>query len=200
MRQNATMTAENQRPLKAEHDDELIARIAQGDHDAAQVLVQKHLDFVLRVCQQKLGNREQAEDAAQDVFLAVWRKASSWQPGRAKVTTWLYRIATNKSIDLLRKHRVADALDDFDQLASDEPEADQVLSVADDKRLLAAALTRLSRQQQQAVQLYYFDQVKQDEAAKRMDLSLAAFESVLRRARQALHTELARQRPFLSVI
>lgn len=200
MRQNAPMTDENYRPVEAETDDDLVLRIAAQDQDAAQILVQKHLDFVLRVCQQKLGDRQQAEDAAQEVFLAVWRKASSWQPGHAKVTTWLYRIAINKSIDTLRKHRAEDDIGDFDQLASDEPEADHVLSVGDDRRLLAAALTKLSPPQRQAVELFYFEQIKQDEAAKRMNLSVAAFESVLRRARQALHTELARQRPFLSVI
>ncbi len=194
------MMDDKHRSAEAETDDNLIVRIAAQDQAAAQILVQKHLDFVLRVCQQKLGDRQQAEDAAQEVFLAVWRKASTWQPGRAKVTTWLYRIATNKSIDILRKHRAADDIDDFDQLSGDEPEADHVLSVADDRRLLAAALARLSQPQRRAVELYYFDQIKQDEAAKQMDLSIAAFESVLRRARQALHTELARQRPFLSVI
>lgn len=200
MRQNAPMTDENHRPVESETDDDLIIRIAAQDQDAAQILVQKHLDFVLRVCQQKLGDRQQAEDAAQEVFLAVWRKASSWQPGQAKVTTWLYRIATNKSFDILRKRRAADDIDDFDQLAGDEPEADHVLSIGDDRRLLAAALAKLSLPQRQAVELYYFKQIKQDEAAKQMNLSVAAFESVLRRARQALHTELARQRPFLSVI
>lgn len=194
------MTDENHRPVESETDDDLIIRIAAQDQDAAQILVQKHLDFVLRVCQQKLGDRQQAEDAAQEVFLAVWRKASSWQPGQAKVTTWLYRIATNKSFDILRKRRAADDIDDFDQLAGDEPEADHVLSIGDDRRLLAAALAKLSLPQRQAVELYYFKQIKQDEAAKQMNLSVAAFESVLRRARQALHTELARQRPFLSVI
>jgi RNA polymerase sigma-70 factor (ECF subfamily) len=194
------MMDDKHRSAEAETDDNLIVRIAAQDQAAAQILVQKHLDFVLRVCQQKLGDRQQAEDAAQEVFLAVWRKASTWQPGRAKVTTWLYRIATNKSIDILRKHRAADDIDDFDQLSGDEPEADHVLSVADDRRLLAAALARLSQPQRRAVELYYFDQIKQDEAAKQMDLSIAAFESVLRRARQALHTELALQRPFLSVI
>lgn len=192
----------NKKIEKAEHesDDDLIARIAAHDVQAAHKLLKRHLNFVLRVCQQKLGDREQAEDAAQEVFLAVWSKASTWQPGRAKVTTWLYRIAINKSIDSLRKRQNSLDIDDYNHLASDEPDADHILSISDDKRIIATALKSLSQQHREAIQLFYFEHKKQDMAAADMGLTVSAFESVLRRARQALHTELARQRPHLSII
>jgi len=181
-------------------DESLMVCMANGDEFAAKVFVTRHMSYVLRICQQKLGDRSLAEEAAQDVFIAVWKFADRWEAHQAKVTTWLYRIAINKSIDILRRTKNTVDIDDYHNLASDEPHADKELLYADDKRLLASAIDSLSPQQQKAISLIYFEGVKQSHAAEEMALSLAAFESILRRARQALHTELARQRPLLASI
>lgn len=197
----ALATKSENMPISEQPDDEtLMVKMANGDSLAAKCFVTRHMSYVLRVCQQKLGSREQAEEAAQEVFVAVWKFASSWQPNQAKVTTWLYRIAVNKSIDVLRRTKETADINDFHNLASDAPHADKELFYADDKRLLASAIESLSPQQQKAIALIYFEDVKQAEAAAEMSISLAAFESILRRARQALHAELAKQRPLLTSI
>lgn len=183
------------------HDDEqLLARISAGDRVAARLFVERHIAFVRRVCHKTLSNSALADEACQEVFLAVWRHAAKFNPGAAKVTTWLYRIAVNKSIDSRRRLKKAENIDDFHHLSSDHADAEAELAVQDDHRLIAAALKSLAPTQRQAIELVYFSELKQYEAADQMGLTLAAFESVLRRARQALHVELARERPYLSAI
>lgn len=183
-----------------ETDEDLLAAMALGDEPAAKRFIDRHLTFVLRICQQRLRDRAKAEEVTQEVFLSVWRKAGDWQAGKAKVTTWLYRIAVNKSIDSLRQLRPSEDIDNFHFLSDDSDLADITLSHADDTRLIAEALSRLSVQQRQAVDLFYFQGCNQSHAADEMGITLAAFESILRRARQALHTELARHRSSLTLI
>lgn len=192
-----TATESSNRPLS---DEDLLARMGAGDTQAARHFVERHVAFVRRVCHKTLSNSALADEACQEVFIAVWRNAASFEAGHAKITTWLYRIAVNKAIDSRRRAKQTQNIDDFHHLASDQANAEAELAVQDDQRLIASALKRLGDDQRQAIELVYFSDMKQYEAAAMMGISLAAFESILRRARQALHTELARERPSLSAI
>ncbi|MEM7445599.1 MAG: sigma factor, partial [Pseudomonadota bacterium] len=71
-------------------DDALMGRIAEGDAPAFRQLLNRHLAPVTSFCFRQLGNRQDAEDAAQDTFLKVWQAAAGWKP-EAKPTTWIYR-------------------------------------------------------------------------------------------------------------
>lgn len=86
-------------------DVELLVRTAEGDGDAFEELVRRHQDRILGVCQRLLGDREEARDAGQEVFLKVYRKAGRFRP-RAKVSTWIYRIAVNHCLNRLRRRKV----------------------------------------------------------------------------------------------
>ena len=77
-------------------------RVAQGDAQAFQQLVDTGIDRVLAVARRTLGDEAEAEDVAQEVFLRLWRQAEKWQGGRAQVSTWLYRVTVNACIDRLR--------------------------------------------------------------------------------------------------
>ncbi len=87
-------------------DLELLRATADGDSGAFEELVRRHQDRVIAVCQRLLGDREEARDAAQEVFLKVFRKAGRFRPD-AKVSTWLYRIAVNHCLNQLRRRKVA---------------------------------------------------------------------------------------------
>ena len=90
------------------HDDPdrgVLERVAAGDLESFGVLVQRHQDRLVRLCERMLGRRDEAEEAAQDIFLKAFRKAGSYQP-RGRVYTWLYRIAVNHCLNLLRRRRV----------------------------------------------------------------------------------------------
>lgn len=173
-------------------DAALMLAIASGDRRAAEQFVRRHGAYVLKICMQRLKNQTLAEEATQEVFLSVWRHAASWQPGTAKVTTWLYRIAANRCIDMLRRHRPTEDLDAVAEPADEADTAEQVLHLADRNRHLQAALATLNARQREAIDLVYFQEINQRQAAEMMGLKLAALESILRRARQRLHTELAR--------
>jgi RNA polymerase sigma-70 factor (ECF subfamily) len=86
-------------------DRELLALTAAGDGEAFTRLVERHQGRLLRLCQRLLGEREEARDAVQEVFLKVYRKAGGFRP-QGQVYTWLYRIATNHCLNQLRRRKV----------------------------------------------------------------------------------------------
>ncbi|MGB0343675.1 MAG: sigma-70 family RNA polymerase sigma factor [Parvibaculales bacterium] len=181
-------------------DDRLMAEIGRGNQQAAQILIDRHLSYVLKICTSKLGNGQDGEDAAQDVFASVWKNAAHWQSGRAKVTTWLYRIAVNRCIDILRKKRPQSGLDEIAEPEDDAENAEALMQAADRNRIIRSALAALSDDQQRAIELVYYREIGQREAAEIMGISLAALESVLRRGRQRLHEKLAAMRADLQAV
>lgn len=181
-------------------DDALMSLIGTGDHLAGSVLISRHLGYVLHICRQKLGHEAEAEEAAQDVFASVWKNAGNWQSGQAKVTTWLYRVAVNRCIDILRRRRATTPLDAIAEPADESADAEAAQNAADRNRIIRTALIALSADQRTAIELVYFKEVKQNEAAELMGVTLAALESILRRARARLHKELAGQRENLELI
>jgi RNA polymerase sigma-70 factor (ECF subfamily) len=185
-------------------DDALLDAISGDNRLAARAagaeLVSRHLSFIVHICRRKLGNQAEAEEAAQDVFLSVWKNAGSWQSGNAKVTTWLYRIAANRCIDILRRRRPTTNIDAIAEPADERENIEAAHMAAERNRQLRAALDALTADQRQAIELVYYGEHKQAEAADRMGITLAALESLLRRARQKLGATLAPVKEHLEPI
>ncbi len=87
-------------------DAQVLARVAAGDVESFGVLVERHQERLFRLCERMLQNSEEARDAVQEVFLKAFRKAASYRP-RGRVYTWLYRIAVNHCLNLLRRRKLA---------------------------------------------------------------------------------------------
>lgn len=85
---------------------EALARVAAGDAEAFSRVVEAHQERLLHLCERLLGDREEARDAAQEVFLKAFRKAGEFRP-HGQVFTWLYRIAVNHCLNKLRRHKIA---------------------------------------------------------------------------------------------
>jgi RNA polymerase sigma-70 factor (ECF subfamily) len=83
-------------------DDALAAAAANGDRDALEALLRRHAGLVNAVCRRVLANPEDALDAAQEAMLAIARKIHTFD-GRARFTTWCYRVATNAALDEARR-------------------------------------------------------------------------------------------------
>jgi RNA polymerase sigma-70 factor (ECF subfamily) len=181
-------------------DDALLAAIGTGDQAAGSALIKRHLAYVLHICRSKLHNEAEAEEAAQDVFASVWKNAGSWQPGGAKVTTWLYRIASNRCIDLLRRRRPTTDISAIAEPVDETADIEAAHMAGERHRLIKEALGALKQDQRRAIELVYFGEMKQAEAAATMGISLAALESILRRARARLHEELAGMRTALHMV
>ena len=96
-------------------DEELFAAVAKGDEASFTVLVERHLSRVLVLASRMLGNSAEADDVAQETMLRVWTRGSLWNPGSAKFTTWLHRVAMNLCIDRLRR-RTFQPLEDAEMI------------------------------------------------------------------------------------
>ncbi|WP_431269475.1 sigma-70 family RNA polymerase sigma factor [Dankookia sp. P2] len=88
-------------------DAELMRGAAAGDRAAFGVLVERHGERALRVAMRVLGDGAEAEEVAQEAFLRAWQAAASFDPDRARFTTWLHRITLNLAIDRTRRRGVA---------------------------------------------------------------------------------------------
>src|ERR1700676_4555950 len=84
-----------------------LARVAGGDRSALQIVYQDTCAKLFGVCLRILNDRSEAEDVLQDVYVTVWRKAATFDPGRASPITWMVAIARNRAIDRLRATAVS---------------------------------------------------------------------------------------------
>jgi len=128
---------------------------------------------------------ELAEEVAQETMLAMWRKASQFDPGRAGVSTWIFTIARNQRIDRLRRDRARSAGIAFD--ASNEPDvpqsAEDMAIALERERRLRSALAGLSKDQATIVRLSFFAEKPHAEIARELGIPLGTVKS---RARLAL--------------
>jgi len=177
--------------VEAEEDDgRLLEAIAQGDHRAFRLLMERHLPRALRVAQRITRNADDADEIAQEAFLKVWTGASRWRPdGQAQFKTWLYRVVVNQCID--RKRRVAPLpLEAAGDPQADEPSSFDQVSAQETARLVSQALDDLPDRQKAAISLCHFGEFSSAEAAKVLDVSVSAIESLLVRGRRALRDRL----------
>src|ERR1700733_8624655 len=92
-------------PRVPDEDDALLDRLAANDEVAFRTLVERHIDRAYAIALRIVGNAADAEDVVQDTMLKVWTHRGRWQQGRAKFSTWLYRVVSNRCIDLHRRPR-----------------------------------------------------------------------------------------------
>lgn len=183
-------------PLDAEDprsDDALLALYGQGDRPAARELALRLTPLALRVAQRMLGDPAEAEDVAQEAMLRLWRAAPGWQPGAAKVSTWLYRVVVNLATDRLRRRRAV-ALDDAPEPEDGRPGALAGLIEADRAAALQAALMVLPERQREAVVLRHLEGLANPEIAAVMGVGIEAVESLVARGKRGLVAALAGRR------
>ena len=181
-------------PVSAEmvfdEDADLLDRLATDDEAAFRMLVERHIDRAYSIALRTLGNAADAEDVVQDTMLKVWTHRGRWQHGRAKFSTWLYRVVSNRCIDLRRKPRTEN-VEAVPEVADTQPDAVRVIERNELSNLLEAAMQRLPEQQRIAVILSYHENMSNAEIAEVMDTTIAAVESLLKRGRQQLRARLS---------
>jgi RNA polymerase sigma-70 factor, ECF subfamily len=174
-----------------DEDKELLDRLAAGDEVAFRLLVERHIDRAYAIALRIIGNAADAEDVVQDTMLKVWTHRGQWQHGRAKFSTWLYRVISNRCIDLRRKPRTEN-VDAVPEVADKQPDASSVIERNEVTDLLEAAMLRLPEQQRIAVILSYHESLSNGDIAEVMDTTVSAVESLLKRGRQQLRELLRR--------
>lgn len=179
-------------------DDALLVLFANGDTLAAQELTQRLGPRAFSVAVRVLGDRAEAEDVAQDAMMRLWRMAPDWQPGAAKVTTWLYRVTLNLCLDRKRRQRGGMArLDDVPEPSDPTQNASEQLQNAARIDALQGALMTLPDRQRQAVVLRHIEELSNPEIAGIMEISTEAVESLTARGKRALTAALAGRRDEL---
>jgi RNA polymerase sigma-70 factor (ECF subfamily) len=175
-------------------DEELLSRLASNDEGAFRLLVERHIDRAFGIALRLLGSSADAEDVVQDTMLKVWTHRGRWEQGRAKFSTWLYRVVTNRCIDLHRRPRT-DNVDAVPEPIDTQPDAISSMHRDEITRMLENAIQRLPEQQRVAVILSYHENMSNGEIAEVMNTTVAAVESLLKRGRQQLRDMLRRHEP-----
>ena len=179
-------------------DAELLARFAQGDRAAAQVLTARLAPVVYAQAFRMLGDRAEAEDITQDSLLRLWHAAPDWQVGQAKVTTWLYRVTSNLCIDKMRK-RKRQSSDAVPEMPDDGPDIERRLQDRARAQALRAALSDLPDRQKQAMVLRHLEGLSIPDVAQIMQISVEAAESLMSRGKRSLADALAPQKKALGL-
>ena len=173
------------------HDDTLMRRVAEGNAIAFETLVRRNMRRALAVAQGVTGNPNDADEIAQEAFMRVWQHAHRWDPGRARFSTWLYRIVVNLCLDRRRKPQMM-PLDAAGELIDDGTEtAPEQIARAQHQKAVALAMQGIPERQRAAITLFYFEGLSGHDAAQVMGIKIAAFEQLLLRARRAVKAELA---------
>ncbi|MBK3660077.1 RNA polymerase sigma factor [Bradyrhizobium diazoefficiens] len=168
-----------------DEDSELLDRLATGDEAAFRMLVERHIDRAYAIALRIVGNAADAEDVVQDTMLKIWSHRGRWQHGRAKFSTWLYRVISNRCIDLRRKPR-NENVETVPEVADGQPGAVEIIERNELNGMLEFAMQRLAEQQRIAVIFSYHENMSNGEIAQVMDTTVAAVESLLKRGRQQL--------------
>lgn len=174
-----------------DEDSELLDRLATGDEVAFRALVERHIDRAYAIALRIVGNAADAEDVVQDTMLKIWSHRGRWQHGRAKFSTWLYRVISNRCIDLRRKPRTEN-VETVPEVADGQPGAVEIIARNELNGMLETAMQRLPEQQRIAVIFSYHENMSNGEIAEVMDTTVAAVESLLKRGRQQLRQLLRR--------
>jgi RNA polymerase sigma-70 factor (ECF subfamily) len=167
--------------LEALSDEDLVRRfVSEGLSDAVDVLLRRHQDRVLGLAYRILGNRADALDASQEVFVAVFRKAGSFRH-KSAFTTWLYRLTVNACNDHARRRsRLPQAAEAVDVASPD------AIGRADDRIAIAGALVRLPLEQRTAVVMRDLLGLSYEDIAEATGAAVGTVKSRISRARGAL--------------
>lgn len=183
-------------------DGAAVAMARAGDGDAFRVLVERHSGKLFRLAFRMTGSEEDAEDVVQETFLRVYRGLDRFDE-RAVFTSWLYRIAANYALDLLRirRTRAAQSLTAADgdgpsldeQIASSEPGPERLALNGQVRERIASAMDELTAQERVAFTLRHFEGRTIEEISGALSLSTNAAKHAVFRAVQKMRRELRPQ-------
>ena len=172
-------------------DIALIARVGNREPGAVREIVARKLPRIVALAARMLGDRDEANDVAQEAFMRIWKIAPKWRPGAARFDTWLHRVTLNLCYDRLRRHRETTSSDELPEEADLAPLPDERLATAHVNERIKQALAMLPARQREALVLQYYQDLPNAEAAALMGVSVEALESLLSRARRNLRAALA---------
>ncbi len=176
-----------------------IKQIKNGDQNAFAEIVELYKDKVFQLCFRMLGNRHEAEDIAQEAFLRAYVNINSYDTKR-KFSTWLYRIATNLSIDRIRKKKPdyyldaevagAEGLTMYSQVAADVSLPEDEVESLELQETIQKEILKLPDKYRSVIVLKYIDELSLKEISEILDLPVGTVKTRVHRGREALRNQL----------
>ncbi|WP_018132379.1 RNA polymerase sigma factor [Effusibacillus pohliae] len=178
-------------------DEELLARVLGGDANAYRELVVRYQSLIFTLCLKMLADREEARDAAQEVFLQAYRSLGEFQGG-AQFRSWLYKIAANKCIDIRRKQARRAGIASISPLQEDlprsaDPTPEEQLLATERSRELQAAIDELPEKYRDVVILYHYQRLSYKQIAEILGIEVKSVETRMSRAKKMLRERLRKE-------
>jgi RNA polymerase sigma-70 factor, ECF subfamily len=179
-------------------DGAVVIRAQSGDGDAFRMLVERHSRSVFRLAYRMTGNEQDAEDVVQETFLRAYKQLSHYE-SRSSFATWLYRIASNYSLDLIRMRKrheqrretgTEEGRDVLDTVPATQPGQDRLVFSNQVSERVSAAMNELSDLERSAFVLRHFEGLSIEEIGGMLGTSLNATKHSIFRAVQKLRKRL----------
>ncbi len=171
---------------------EMMAAIAERRDRSAFAQVFEYFAPRIKAYMRRMGaDSAQAEELMQEAMITLWRRAASYDPAKASLSTWLYTIARNKRIDAIRRAKRPDTV--VDELRLHEPvvpSGEQLAAAAQTARIVRSALAELPEEQAAIVRMSYFEGQSHSMIAEALGLPLGTVKSRVRLALQKLRQSL----------
>lgn len=173
-------------------DAELIQQVAGGNEKAFEQLVKKYQHAAFNTIYRYIGNYDDVEDVAQEIFIKIWRHAGSFK-GKSKFSTWFYRIVVNQCLNYRSKHKQKPVSLDGIIETGRIPESLKTETDHEQRQravIVKKAVNELPERQRIALVLAKFEQRTYKEIAQIMKVSVSSVEALIFRARSALKMKL----------
>jgi RNA polymerase sigma-70 factor (ECF subfamily) len=191
---NSSLTFSNRviRNYTDASDEDLMILFQNGDERAFETLMMRHTGLLWKVVRKYFGPQADIDDLTQDISLSLWQNKFSWKPGIAKFSSWLYRVATNRCIDILRQKKEI-TLDEKipEHILSNPQTAEDNIHRTQISKHLLHLLDDLPPQQMMALKLFYYEEAEIEEICTRMQASEQSVRSYLKRGKQGLRDRMA---------
>ncbi len=175
-----------------ETDIALIDQIRTGNVSAYRQMVDRYKDYVYTVAYRVLANREDAEEAAQDAFVKVYKGISSFK-GNSKFSTWLYRIVLNTAISYKRKKKIpVETLEDYKLIGDGEISKMHEYQQLEQRKFLQLALNTMLPDDVSVITLFYFKELSLEEMSEITGIAVNTLKVKLFRARKRLSDTLSK--------
>lgn len=186
------------------NERELIARLQKRDEAAFEELIRQYEKKVYTLCFRMCGNSEDAEEAAQDAFLALWRGIDRFRQ-ESSLSTWIYRLATNACIDTLRRRKKQSgsvSLDDeelFVDAVDTSPQPQETVEHRETQKLLQEGLSALPEEYRKVLILREIEGLSYTVIAESASIELGTVKSRISRGRSLLRNFLSGNGNFFEI-
>lgn len=161
-------------------DIRLLEEIQQGSQQSFELFYEKYIRFILHIAYQIIGNKEEAEDVCQEVFLEVLQKSFQYQPEKGSVKAWLAVKTKSRSLDRLRKKKPL-LMNKLEALVPEkESPLDLIFLNEMERHVLIDALNHLPEKQREAIYRAYFQGETHQQITKHMKKPLGSVKSFIR--------------------